>query len=96
MKLGYSVETIQALGMQGRSNGEVAELSLKQNFILITFDSDFTVLRKDLQDKLRIIYIKIHPRDPKVACDLLEQYLEECLKKLIVPNTIELTLTGIN
>lgn len=77
------------------SNGEVAKTALNHDAIIITFDRDFTILRRDLKMQSMIIYIKIHPRDPAVAKKLLETYLDQCIKKLIKPSIIELTTDGI-
>ena len=91
----YEVDTLQSLKKQGISNGKVAELALKINAIILTFDQDFTLLSKDLQSKSRVIYIKIHPRDPKIALDLLKKYLNDAISILTKPDTVKITLKGI-
>ncbi len=70
--------------MLGIKNGDVAKLVLKEKAIIITLDSDFLQLNKDLQKKPRIIYIKIHPRDPKKIRELLFNGLKEYISKLKV------------
>ena len=71
--------------MLGIKNGDVADLALHENAIIITLDSDFLQLKKNLQKKCRIIYIKIHPRDPKKIRDLLEKNLNKHIKDLTNP-----------
>ncbi len=56
---GHKVITLKELNQLGIKNGEVAELLIKRNAIVITLDSDFLSLKKTLQQKSKIIYIKI-------------------------------------
>ena len=91
----FKATTIQDLKKRSVSNGEVAKSALKLQSIIITFDKDFTILKKDLLSKSRVIYIKIHPRDPIVAKKLLDKYLDRCVSKLESPGIIELTKKGI-
>ena len=92
---GFDTTTIQDLKKRSVSNGEVAKLALKRKAIIITFDRDFTVLNEDLKRKSKIIYIKIHPRDPVVAKRLLNQYLDRCIENLKTSAIIEITKEGI-
>lgn len=91
----FNVTSIQDLNQQGISNGEVANLALKHESVIITFDKDFTFLNINLRKKSKIIYIKIHPRDPVVAKQLLVQHLDQCIDFLKIPAIIELTTKGI-
>ncbi|MBA7512609.1 hypothetical protein ES705_04617 [subsurface metagenome] len=84
-ELGYEAFTLHDFNMLGVQNGEVAELALKENAIIITLDSDFLQLKKSLQNKSRIIYIKIHPRDPKKIRDLIIDNLKNYVSKLNNP-----------
>jgi len=68
--------------MLGIKNGDVAILTLKENAIIITLDSDFLQLNKSLQKKSRVIYIKINPRDPKKIKQLLYNGLKKYVSKL--------------
>ena len=78
-------------------NGEVAQTSIEEGAILISFDSDFLMLKKTLVPLVRVIYIKMHPRDPKKAAKLLdEKYLEECLDHLDNPSIIILNLDELS
>ena len=81
----FIATTIQDLKKHSISNEEVAKSALTLQSIIITFDKDFTILKKDLLAQSKIIYIKIHPRDPVVAKNLLDKYLEQCLLKLKSP-----------
>ena len=90
-ELGFDVFTLHDFNMLGIKNGEVAELALKEKAIIITLDSDFLQLNKNLQKKSRIIYIKIHPRDPKKVRELLNVGLKKYVSKLSVPFKLIIT-----
>ena len=75
--LGFNIFTLHDFNKLGIQNGEVAKLALKEKAIIITLDSDFLKLNKNLQKRSRIIYIKIHPRDPKKVRDLLHNGLKK-------------------
>lgn len=90
-ELGFDVLTLHDFDMLGIRNGEVAKLALKEKAIIITLDSDFLELNKNLQKKSRIIYIKIHPRDPKKIRELLYDGLKKYTSKLNVPCKLIIT-----
>ncbi|MHA2271615.1 MAG: DUF5615 family PIN-like protein [Candidatus Hodarchaeales archaeon] len=92
---GHSVVDLEMLGHRGASNGQVAQISLEQDMVIITFDADFLSLRKELQKQARILLIKMHPRDPAKARLLLQKHLQECIPLLEQPGTIVLTMEGI-
>lgn len=52
-KKGHSILLLDELNMRGAVNGEVAKLSIEKNAIIITFDSDFLKLKKDIEKKIR-------------------------------------------
>ena len=81
----YEVFTLHDFNMLGIQNGEVAELALEENAVIITLDSDFLQLNKNLQMKSRIIYIKLHPRDPKKVREIIHKNLNNCISKLNDP-----------
>ena len=89
--LGLDVFTLHDFNMLGIQNGEVANLALKENAVIITLDSDFLQLNKSLQKKSRIIYIKIHPRDPKIIRSLLNRSLKKHISKLNAPCKLIIT-----
>jgi len=89
--LGFDVVTLHDFDMLGIKNGDVAKLALREEAIIITLDSDFLELNKSLQKKSRIIYIKIHPRDPKKIRDLLYESLKKYVSKLSVPCKLIIT-----
>ena len=89
--LGFDVFTLHDFNMLGIQNGEVAKLALKEQAIIITLDSDFLQLNKSLQKKSRIIYIKIHPRDPKKIRELVHNNLKKYASKLNVPCKLIIT-----
>ncbi|HUX98217.1 MAG TPA: DUF5615 family PIN-like protein [Candidatus Deferrimicrobium sp.] len=92
---GHSVITLEDLHKRGISNGAVAILSNEKDAIIITFDSDFLKLKKELENQIKAIYIKLHPRDPKVARELLDSHLNSCLAYLKKENVIILIKEGI-
>ena len=94
-ELGFDVFTLHDFDMLGIQNGEVAKLALKEKAIIITLDSDFLRLNKSLQKKSRIIYIKIHPRDPKKIRELLYNGLKDYISKLSVPCKLIITEDSI-
>ena len=64
---GHIILLLEDLNKRGAFNGEVAKLSIEKNAIIITFDSDFLKLKKTIEKDIRAIYIKLHPRDPKLS-----------------------------
>ena len=94
-ELGFDVFTLHDFNMLGIKNGEVAKLALKEKAIIITLDSDFLGLNKSLQKHSRVIYIKIHPRDPKKIRELLNNGLKENISKLKVPCKLIITEDNI-
>jgi predicted nuclease of predicted toxin-antitoxin system len=91
---GHNALILDDLNKRGISNGEVAQLSIKKKAIIITFDSDFLKLKKNIEAEIRAIYIDLHPRDPKIACNLLKTHLDSCLDLLKVPKIIILIKEG--
>jgi len=91
LDLGYQVVTLHDFNKLGIQNGEVAELALKENAVIITLDSDFLLLNKTLQKKRRIIYVKIHPRDPKKIGDLIKSNLKNHV--LVLKNPCKLIIS---
>ncbi|TFG24368.1 MAG: hypothetical protein EU533_02230 [Promethearchaeota archaeon] len=89
--LGHEALTLKDEAEFGIKNGEVAELSIKRNAIIITLDSDFLSLKKDLQKTSKIIYIKIHPRDPKIIATIVQKYLDNAVLKLKNPGKVILS-----
>lgn len=89
--LGHKALTLHDFDMLGIQNGEVAKLALNENVIIITLDSDFLRLKKTLQKKRRIIYIKIHPRDPKKIRDIINNNLKNIIPKLKSPCILTIT-----
>ena len=89
--LGYEAFTLHDFDMLGIQNGELANLALNENLIIITLDSDFLRLKKTLQKKSRIIYIKIHPRDPKKIREIINNNLKNIIPKLNSPCILTIT-----
>lgn len=94
-EFGFEVFTLHDFNMLGIQNGEVAELALKENAIIITLDSDFLQLNKELQKRSRIIYIQLHPRDPKKVKKLLQDNLNRYVSKLKNPCKLIITKDNV-
>lgn len=92
---GYKTLTLQDENKLGARNGEVAKLSIEKNAVIITLDSDFLSLKQQIQKKCKIIYIKLHPRDPKIIEKIIKEYLEDAIAKLNKPGKITLTKKDI-
>lgn len=89
--LGYSAVTLKDENKLGIKNGSVAELSLDLNATIITLDSDFLSIKKELQSKSKIIYIKIHPRDPKEISQIIRNNIKDAIAKLNNPGKVIIT-----
>ena len=78
---------------------ENVPISLKKviqdnNAIILTLDSDFLDLNRNLQTKSRIVYIKIHPRDPVKLRKIVISFLEKYNSKLNYPFKLMITETN--
>ena len=92
----YKVHTLQDLKRRGITNGEVAQIALKNHAIIITFDSDYLKLKKEIQAELRIIYIHMYRINPMIAKRLLEKHLETSLNHLKDPGKIIITENSVS
>ena len=88
---GFEAFTLHDFNMLGIQNGKVAELALNNNAIILTLDSDFLNLNRNLQLKSRIVYIKLHPRDPVKLRKIVDSFLKKYSLKL--NNSFKLTIT---
>ncbi len=52
--LGHNVIILKDFNKLGAINGDVAELAIKENAIIITFDTDFLILKKKIQPQILI------------------------------------------
>ena len=91
IKYGYKCITLQQLKKRGILNSAVVQIALKNNSILITCDTDFLNLKKELQIEARIIYIYVHPRDPSKIEALLKQNIRQCIEGLLKPGVMRIT-----
>lgn len=94
-ELGYHAITLHDENKLGIKNGEVADLAIKKDAIIITLDSDFLTIKKDLQVKSKIIFVNIHPRNPKVIIDLIKKNPDKCIAQLNIPGKVILTESDI-
>lgn len=85
--------SVNELGV-GASNHEIAEQAIESRDIVLTFDEDFLSLRPDIKQSAKVIYVELHPRDPREAERLLDQSIEKCIAMLEQGNAVRLTKTG--
>jgi len=90
---GFEAFTLHDFNMLGIQNGKVAELALNNNAIILTLDSDFLNLNRNLQTKSRIVYIKLHPRDPVKLRKIVNNFLKKNSFKLNNPFKVMITET---
>ena len=82
-----------ALGV-GVRNHDIAELAKRSKDIVVTFDEDFLRLGPEIKGLVKVIYIQIHPRDPRKAQTLLDRWIDKCLTMLDQANLVKLSETG--
>ncbi|MHA1729027.1 MAG: DUF5615 family PIN-like protein [Promethearchaeota archaeon] len=87
-ELNFDCLTLYELGTLGISNGELAKYAIKHNLIIITCDSDFLTLKKELKTSSKIIYFKVHPRLTNVLVELLKKNIDFCTQNLNTPGII--------
>lgn len=93
-KKGFEVRVTTEVQGPGLRNSDLVNIAKETSEIIVTFDSDFLSLRSELQGLVRVIYIDMHPRDPRKAWSMLEKWVDECLELLKRGNTVRLTETG--
>jgi predicted nuclease of predicted toxin-antitoxin system len=91
---GFQASLVVEMLGAGARNHSVAELGRQSGDIILTFDEDFLRLKFDPSRMVKVIYIKIHPRDPRVAQRLVETWIEKCVKLLEKADVVRLTETG--
>ena len=90
----FGVElVVDALGV-GTANHVIAERAIRTDDVILTFDEDFLRLRPGIKNRTKIIYIKIHPRDPREAERLLDKWIDKCIAMLEKNNVVKLTKKG--
>ncbi|OLS13333.1 MAG: hypothetical protein RBG13Loki_3049 [Promethearchaeota archaeon CR_4] len=87
---GHEALDLEELQMLSAKNGEVGNLTIEQNAILVTLDKDFTHMKREIKERIRVIYIHIHPPNPPVAEKILQSKLSFCLNKLRRPGVVTL------
>ncbi len=91
---GFQVKlAVDSLGI-GAANHEIAEQAIRTDDIILTFDEDFLRLRPEIKQLAKVLYIKIHPRDPREAQRLLDKWIGECVAMLKKGNVLKLTKKG--
>ncbi|MBN2153245.1 MAG: DUF5615 family PIN-like protein [Candidatus Lokiarchaeota archaeon] len=91
---GHQCTTLSKIKKTGIKNGELAKYAIETESIVITCDDDFLSLKKQLQEKARIIYVDIHPRDPEKIIQLIQLHIKSCISQLKRPGKAILTQEG--
>ncbi len=91
---GHQCNTLVELKKTGIENGALAQCTIETRSVIITGDSDFLALKRDMQMQMRIIYFKLLSRDPKLMQDLLVKHLGSCIALLKKPGKIIITEDG--
>jgi predicted nuclease of predicted toxin-antitoxin system len=94
MKKGHNVKLLHELNALGISNGDVANYAISHQSIILTNDSDFLNMKKDVQLQVKVIYFKIHPRTTEKIRELLNKYLINVLKLFDRPIAVQISETG--
>ena len=91
---GFQVRlAIEDLG-PGVRNSDIVNLAKQADDIILTFDADFLRLQPKLRAVVKVIYIDLHPRDPREAERLLDKWIDRCLAMLEEGNVIRLAKSG--
>lgn len=90
----FEVVRLIDMGLARLKNSEVAELAIRESKIVITLDSDFLRLRRNLLSKVKVIFIDVHPRDPALIARLIDKFVNECIETLKRKNIVILTEEG--
>jgi len=85
---GHDVSTLKDLDLSQLVNGELAKFAMDRNKISITFDADFTQLKNETRQKLKVIYFKFKRSNPELANNLLKKHLKTCLGFLRKPGIV--------
>lgn len=91
---GFQVKlAVDQIGI-GAANHKIAEQASATGDIVLTFGEDFLRLRPDIKALTKVLYIKIHPRDPREAQRLLDRWLDRCVEMFAQGNVVKLTSNG--
>ena len=93
-KRGFEIRMTTEIRGPGLRNSDLVDIAKETGEIILTFDSDFLSLRPELQELTRVVYIDMHPRDPRKAKTMLEEWIDECLELLTRGKTVKLTEAG--
>ena len=74
-RTGLNVESLKTQKRLGIANGDLLKLVNKENWVLITHDSDFLNLR--FKPENGIIIVKIHPAIDEISGRILEKFLKD-------------------
>lgn len=92
---GFDAVEVTDLKPAGLRNSEVAELAVKESRFIVTLDSDFLRLRREMLEKLKVIFINVHPRDPSRIAELVDAHISDCIELLKRRNAVILTEEGV-
>lgn len=90
---GLNVTAVLGSAGRGLTNGEVAQIAISEDRIVITLDADFLSLRRNLV-QTKVIYVSVHPRNPRVISEIIEKHLDACVTMLGAVNAVILSREG--
>jgi predicted nuclease of predicted toxin-antitoxin system len=91
---GFEVRFSTEVRGTGLKNSDLVNIAREADEIILIFDADFLSFRLGLRGLARIVYIDMHPRNPRKAKIMLEKWIDECLELLKQGNTVKLSETG--
>jgi len=75
-------------------NSVLVNIAREADEIILTSDADFLSLRASLRGIARIVYIDMHPQNPRKAKIMPEKWIDQCLELLTQRNAVKLSETG--
>lgn len=94
-RIGYDVKTVIDDYVAGARNSEVAYYALDEERVVITLDKDFLKVKQEVQKKVRVVVVDVHPATTDAVTRVIEQFISEGLERLQTKERIVITKMGI-
>ena len=91
---GFEVNLVVEILGAGTVNHKIVEQAMRSNDIILTFDEDFRRLRPEVNRLPKVVYFRLHPRDPREAERLLSKWIGKCVAMLEKGNVVILAKDG--
>ncbi len=95
LKKGLDVKTVLQIA-RGSRNSDIALRAISENRIILTMDSDFLRFKRPLQEKIRVILIKVHAASAAKLAEIVAKNLTKCLGLLRRRRIVILTEAGVD